>query len=99
MTFKKQLQNLSDAIDELVAERDALRLAVKENQPMPDNESVAARVLKDALINKPGWRDEARRITGLSKMIECEMCGKLFPSGGRRKLTCGDKRCQFGRLR
>ncbi len=39
MTFKQHLQNLSDAVDELVAERDAWRRAVKENQPPPDNES------------------------------------------------------------
>jgi len=49
---------------------------------------VLTKVLRDALDGRDGWRAEARRVLGLVKMLECEVCGSEFESGGKLKKRC-----------
>src|SRR5262245_58062790 len=100
--MKRSKEEISDTIvtlnaqiGTLLAERDRLRSKLKS---LPSTtvatDSAAFRVLKDAYNNVPGWREEARTILGVSCWIDCEVCGKPFRSGGKRKKTCGPG-CQF----
>ena len=85
-------KELRNECQELREERDGLRRSVetalgKERSAL---ESKEARILREALACKPGWREEARQALGLFKWIECKTCGKLFESGGKRKKHCGE---------
>jgi len=75
----------------IVKERDELR-AELESLKVPKSNGYLAEVLQRALDGKKGWREEARKALGLQTMIRCESCGKLFPSGGKRKKNCGCSR-------
>jgi hypothetical protein len=87
-----KLSALAGELQELIEERDGLRASLKnalQNRP-GEPESKEARILRDALANKVGWREEARRALGLFEWIACENCGKQFESGGRKKKKCGE---------
>lgn len=82
------IKSLHDGVAALIGERNTLR-AIVAGQTQPKSDSPIARVLQDALDGKRGWRDEARQVLGVSRFLSCDFCGRLFPSGGRRRLYCG----------
>ena len=85
------LAQLSKQVTDLLAERDALRLAISEQRDLQLDETAVSATLHDALTNKQGWREKARKVLGLSQMIACGMCGKLFSSGGKRRNFCNEE--------
>ena len=89
--IESRLSTLASEYLALIEERNGLRKSLKTalQKERGAPESKEARILRDALAGKEGWREEARRALGLFKWIECETCGRLFESGGKRKKNCG----------
>lgn len=90
--IEAKLGALAGEIDALIEERDGLRASLKTalRKERGDSESKEARILRDALAGKMGWREDARRALGLYRLITCQNCGKQFESGGKRKKKCGE---------
>jgi len=84
----RTLATVQTEFDRLSAERRQLLELV--NKPRELSESAVTAVLRDALDNKAGWREHARRVLGIERMMACKTCSALFPSGGHRKLYCGE---------
>lgn len=87
----EQLADLQTAVDAVIKERDSLRSQLRSVPLETVDAGEVGRVLMDALGNKSGWREEARRVLGLQWMIACESCDTLFPSGGKRGKFCSEE--------
>jgi hypothetical protein len=94
LTRKQALDSLAEfqrLIERLYDSRDAVVDYLNKRLAAPvGDEGACATVLRNALNNETGWREEARAVLGIQRMVPCENCGSPFPSGGRRRIYCGN---------
>jgi hypothetical protein len=89
LSHDELLQQLSARFEAMQAECQQLRMTLL-NQPKPPSEGKLAEVLRMALSNQLGWREEARQVLGDFHWVTCENCEALFPTGGKRRKNCGN---------
>jgi hypothetical protein len=88
--IESTLLSLSKQVADLLTERNSLRLVARQRKEFQLDGNAIAGALRDALENKQGWREQARKVLNLYQMVPCEMCGTLFPSGGKRRNYCNN---------
>lgn len=90
--IEAKLGALATEFQALTEERDGLRMSLRLalQKERGNVETKEARILRQALAGKVGWREEARKALGFFEWLTCENCGKQFESGGKRKKKCGE---------
>jgi hypothetical protein len=89
-SVQDDLARLTKSIASLVKDRDAMRHMATRATHKPDDSELTA-VLNAALNGEDGWRERARQVLGITRQLPCELCGTLFPSGGKRRQYCSEQ--------
>lgn len=93
--FTKAITIATSAFNRVVATNERLAEDLRQRKQLVISDTAAVAILREALAGAVGWRERARALLGLSEQIECRKCGDLFPSGGKRKKSCGKCRWDY----
>ena len=87
--FHKASRVISTIVGRLITTNERLAEDLRQRKQLVISDTAAVAILRDALTGTPGWRERARSLLGLTEQLTCRRCGNFFPSGGKRKKTCG----------
>ena len=87
--FNKAIAVATSSFGRVVQTNERLAEDLRQRKQLVISDTAAVAILREALAGAVGWRERARALLGLSVQIECRKCGDLFPSGGKRKKSCG----------
>ena len=87
--FEKAMRDLDALVSRSFETNERLAEDLRQRKQLVISDTAAVAILREALGNAVGWRERARALLGLSEQLVCKKCGNFFPSGGKRKKTCG----------
>jgi hypothetical protein len=85
----RHLYDFKSFASRLIGTNERLAEDLRQRKQMFVSDTAAVAILREALAGAVGWRERARALLGLSEQLVCKKCGDLFPSGGKRKKSCG----------